>query len=44
MISGAIQIEQGTKMGRRSILRVSLAPEPEISGAGIIVMRGTLTL
>jgi trans-2,3-dihydro-3-hydroxyanthranilate isomerase len=44
MISGAIEIEQGTKMGRRSILRVSLAPEPEISGAGIIVMRGTLTL
>ena len=44
MISEAIEIEQGTKMGRRSILRVSLAPEPEISGAGIIVMRGTLTL
>lgn len=44
VISGAIEIEQGTKMGRRSILRVSLAPEPEISGAGIIVMRGTLTL
>lgn len=44
MISDAIEIEQGTKMGRRSILRVSLAPEPEISGAGIIVMRGTLTL
>jgi PhzF family phenazine biosynthesis protein len=44
MISSAIEIEQGTKMGRRSILRVSLAPEPEISGAGVIVMRGTLTL
>lgn len=44
MISDAIEIEQGTKMGRRSILRVGLAPEPEISGAGIIVMRGTLTL
>jgi trans-2,3-dihydro-3-hydroxyanthranilate isomerase len=44
MISSAIEIEQGTKMGRRSILRVSLAPEPEISGGGIIVMRGTLTL
>lgn len=44
MISGTIEIEQGTKMGRRSILRVSLVPEPEISGAGIIVMRGTLTL
>jgi trans-2,3-dihydro-3-hydroxyanthranilate isomerase len=44
VIADAIEIEQGTKMGRRSILRVSLAPEPEISGAGIIVMRGTLTL
>jgi trans-2,3-dihydro-3-hydroxyanthranilate isomerase len=44
MISDAIEIEQGTKMGRRSILRVSLAPEPEISGAGIIVMHGMLTL
>lgn len=44
MITGAIEIEQGTKMGRRSILHVSLAPEPEISGAGIIVMRGTITL
>jgi trans-2,3-dihydro-3-hydroxyanthranilate isomerase len=44
VISGAVEIEQGTKMGRRSILRVSLAPEPEISGAGIIVMRGTLSI
>jgi trans-2,3-dihydro-3-hydroxyanthranilate isomerase len=44
MISGAIEIEQGTKMGRRSILRVSLSPEPEISGAGVVVMRGTLSL
>ena len=44
LISDRIEIEQGTRMGRRSILRVSLAPEPEISGAGTIVMRGTLTL
>jgi len=44
MISDAIEIEQGTKMGRRSVLRVGLGPEPEISGAGVIVMRGTLTL
>lgn len=44
LISGAMEIEQGTKMGRRSVIRVGLAPEPEISGAGIIVMRGTLTL
>lgn len=44
LISGAIAIEQGTKMGRRSFLRVGLAPEPEISGAGIIVMRGRLSI
>ena len=44
LISGAIDIEQGTKMGRRSILRVRPSPEPEISGAGIVVMRGRLSL
>lgn len=44
LISNAIEIEQGTRMGRRSILRVGLAPEPEISGAGIIVMRGRLSI
>lgn len=43
MISEILEIEQGTKMGRRSILRVSLSPQPEILGAGIITMRGTLT-
>ncbi len=31
-------------MGRRSILQVNLAPEPEISGAGVIVMRGRLSI
>ncbi|MER9435878.1 PhzF family phenazine biosynthesis protein [Mesorhizobium sp. M0618] len=44
IMSGVIEIEQGTRMGRRSILRVSLAPEPEVSGAGIIVMRGRLSI
>jgi trans-2,3-dihydro-3-hydroxyanthranilate isomerase len=44
LIADAIEIEQGTKMGRRSILRITLAPGPEISGAGIIVMRGRLAL
>jgi trans-2,3-dihydro-3-hydroxyanthranilate isomerase len=44
LIGGTIEIEQGTKMGRRSILRITLAPEPEISGAGIIVMRGRLSI
>jgi PhzF family phenazine biosynthesis protein len=39
---GALVIEQGTKMGRRSHLAVRLAPEPELSGAGVVVLRGTL--
>ena len=39
-----LAIEQGTKMGRRSILRVRMNPEPELSGTGIIVLRGTLRL
>lgn len=44
LIAGTLEIEQGTKMGRRSLLRVSLAPDPEITGAGVIVMRGTLSV
>jgi PhzF family phenazine biosynthesis protein len=39
-----LAIEQGTKMGRRSILRVRLTPEPELSGAGIVVLRGLIRL
>lgn len=35
-------IEQGTKMGRRSLLRVHLTPDPELSGTGIIVLQGVL--
>ena len=37
-----LAIEQGTKMGRRSILRVRIDREPELSGAGIVVLRGVL--
>ena len=37
-----LAIEQGTKMGRRSILRVRLTPDPELSGAGVVVLRGVL--
>jgi PhzF family phenazine biosynthesis protein len=37
-------VEQGVKMGRRSFLRVRLTPEPELSGTGIVALRGTLTL
>ena len=35
-------VEQGAKMGRRSRLNVRLAPDPELSGTGLIVLRGTL--
>lgn len=41
---GELAIEQGTRMGRRSILRIRLTPEPELSGTGIVVLRGTLSL
>jgi PhzF family phenazine biosynthesis protein len=36
-------IEQGVKMGRRSLLNVRLTPEPELSGSGVVVLRGVLT-
>jgi PhzF family phenazine biosynthesis protein len=39
-----LAIEQGTKMGRRSILNVRLVPEPELAGSGVVVMRGTMCL
>lgn len=39
-----IDVEQGTRMGRRSILRLRLLPEPELSGAGVIVLEGVLRL
>ncbi len=35
-------IEQGTKMGRRSLINIHLTPDPEVSGAGLIVLRGVL--
>lgn len=44
LVAADIEVEQGTRMGRRSILRVRPSPEPEISGAGIVVMRGTLSI
>lgn len=40
--SGKLTVEQGTKMGRRSILNIRLGPDPELSGAGVVVMRGIL--
>lgn len=41
---GVLLIEQGTKMGRRSLLSVRLTPAPELSGAGLVVLRGRLSL
>ena len=41
---GMIAIEQGTKMGRRSILNIRLVPEAELCGTGVIVMQGVISL
>lgn len=38
----SLLIEQGTSMGRPSFLHVTLTPEPELSGSGVVVLRGTL--
>lgn len=38
----ALAIEQGVKMGRRSILNVRLTPDPELSGSGLVVLRGIM--
>ena len=40
----ALVVEQGARMGRRSALRVQLAPDPELSGSGIVVLRGEIVL
>jgi len=37
-------VEQGTRMGRRSLLHVRLTPDPELSGSGVVVLRGWLDL
>jgi PhzF family phenazine biosynthesis protein len=42
--NAAIQVEQGTKMGRRSLLNLRLTPDPELSGSGVIVLRGTIRI
>jgi PhzF family phenazine biosynthesis protein len=39
-----LAIEQGTKMGRRSILRIRITPEPELSGTGVVVLRGLIRI
>jgi PhzF family phenazine biosynthesis protein len=40
----ALVVEQGVRMGRRSLLHVRLVPEPELSGSGVVVLRGWLDL
>ncbi|CAN5253084.1 PhzF family phenazine biosynthesis protein [soil metagenome] len=42
--SATLVIEQGVKMGRRSLLSVRLGPDPELSGAGVVVLRGELVV
>jgi PhzF family phenazine biosynthesis protein len=37
-----LAVEQGVKMGRRSILNIHLTPDPELSGSGLVVLRGAL--
>jgi PhzF family phenazine biosynthesis protein len=37
-----VTLEQGTQMGRQSMLHIALTPDPEISGAGVVVLRGTI--
>jgi PhzF family phenazine biosynthesis protein len=41
---GELVVEQGVRMGRRSLLHVRLTPHPELSGSGVVVLRGVLHL
>jgi PhzF family phenazine biosynthesis protein len=40
----ALWVEQGVLMGRRSVLEIRLTPDAEVSGGGVVVLRGELTL
>jgi PhzF family phenazine biosynthesis protein len=42
--SGELMIEQGTFMGRQSFLRLRLTPDAELSGTGVMVFLGNLTI
>ncbi len=37
-------VEQGTRMGRQSFLSLKLCPDVELSGSGVVVLRGTLEI
>jgi len=42
--NGELLIEQGTLMGRQSFLRLRLTPDAELSGTGVMVILGKLTI
>ena len=45
LLSGkSLEVEQGARMGRPSLLRVTLTPEPELTGTGVVVLRGILRI
>jgi PhzF family phenazine biosynthesis protein len=44
LTNNELLIQQGTKMGRRSTLRVRVDLEPELSGTGIVILRGVLRI
>jgi predicted PhzF superfamily epimerase YddE/YHI9 len=44
LVADVLSIEQGTAMGRRSILRLRPKPNPILSGAGVIVLTGTMSI
>jgi PhzF family phenazine biosynthesis protein len=39
-----LAIERGRLMGRPSVLNVAMAPDAELSGSGVVVMKGQLSL
>lgn len=40
----ALLVEQGTRLGRRSLLSVDVGKQPELSGSGIVVMEGHILI
>jgi PhzF family phenazine biosynthesis protein len=42
--SNALVVEQGVKMGRRSVLKITLEPDPVLSGSGVIALLGVLRI
>ena len=42
--NAALVVEQGTLMGRQSFLRLRLTPDVELTGTGVVVLLGHLTI